>query len=152
MRIHMVCVGRLKDGPERQLVDDYLARARRIGGQLGWRDISEIEVASGGGMTREGERLLDRLGAGIVVRLDEIGRAATSEKLSADLASWRDDGREVDFIIGGADGTSEAIAARADRTISFGTLTWPHKLVRVMLAEQIYRAVSIEAGTPYHRE
>ena len=148
----MVCVGRLKDGPERQLVDDYLSRARRIGGQLGWRDINEVEVASGGGMAREGDRLLDRLGSGVIVRLDETGRATTSEKLAADLASWRDDGREVDFIIGGADGTSEAVAARADRTINFGTLTWPHKLVRVMLAEQIYRAVSIEAGTPYHRE
>ncbi len=148
----MVCVGRLKDGPERQLVDDYLARARRIGGQLGWRDISEIEVASGGGMDREGERLLERVGEGVIIRLDETGRPCTSERLASDLAAWRDDGREVAFIIGGADGSSKAVAARADRTMNFGTLTWPHKLVRVMLAEQIYRAVSIEAGAPYHRE
>lgn len=152
MRIRMVCVGRLKDGPERQLVDDYLTRARRIGAQLGWREISEIEVASGGGMTSEGERLLERLGPGVVIRLDETGKATTSERLAADLAACRDDGQDVNFIIGGADGTSGAIAARADRSINFGTLTWPHKLVRVMLAEQIYRAVSIEAGAPYHRE
>ncbi len=152
MHIRLVCVGRLKDGPERELVDDYLSRARRIASQLGWRDVSEIEVASGGGMAREGERLLDRIGSGVLIRLDETGRATTSEELSADLARWRDDGREVSFVIGGADGTDQAVADRANRSISFGTLTWPHKLVRVMLAEQIYRAVSIEAGTPYHRE
>lgn len=152
MRIRLVCVGRLKDSPERQLVDDYLVRARRTGASLGWREISEVEVASGGGMEREGERLLERLGDAIVIRLDETGKPTTSEKLASDLASWRDDGRDVAFIIGGADGTSETIAKRADRTLNFGTLTWPHKLVRVMLAEQIYRALSIEAGAPYHRE
>lgn len=152
MRIRMVCVGRLKDGPERQLVDDYLARARRTGAQLGWREIAEIEVPSGGGMDKEGERLLEKLGDAIAIRLDETGKATTSEKMATDLAIWRDDGRDIAFIIGGADGTSDTIAKRADRTLNFGTLTWPHKLVRVMLAEQIYRALSIEAGTPYHRE
>lgn len=152
MGIRLVCVGRLKDGPERTLVDDYLQRARRTGGQLGWREIAEVEVQAGGGMEREGERLLEKLGDGVVIRLDETGKAMTSERLSADLVSWRDDGREVAFVIGGADGTSQAVAQRADRTLSFGTLTWPHKLVRVMLAEQIYRALSIEAGAPYHRE
>ncbi len=152
MRIRLVCVGRLKDGPERALVDDYLARARRTGSSLGWREITEIEVASGGGMEREADRLLEKLGDSIVIRLDETGKASTSERLAADLARWRDDGREVAFVIGGADGTADTIAKRAHRTLNFGTLTWPHMLVRVMLAEQIYRALSIEAGAPYHRE
>jgi len=152
MRIRLVCVGRLKDGPERALVDDYLARARRTGSSLGWREITEIEVASGGGMEREANRLLEKLGDSIVIRLDETGKASTSERLAADLGRWRDDGREVAFVIGGADGTADTIAKRADRTLNFGTLTWPHMLVRVMLAEQIYRALSIEAGAPYHRE
>ena len=75
----MVCVGRLKDGPERQLVDDYPSRARRTGAQLGWREISEIEVASGGGMDREGERLLERVGDGVIIRLDPRTREITFE-------------------------------------------------------------------------
>ena len=152
MRIGILCVGRLRDGPEREMMDDYLARARKTGKQLGYRGVEEAEVASGTPQD-EGERLLARHSRGLLVRLDERGEAWTSKDLSLRLARWRDAGEEAaDFVIGGADGTSTAIAAAARHSISFGPQTWPHRLVRVMLAEQIYRALSIEAGSPYHRQ
>jgi 23S rRNA (pseudouridine1915-N3)-methyltransferase len=152
MRIRILCVGRLRDGPERELVDDYLARAQKTGKPLGYRSIEEVEVASGP-MQDESDRLLAKHAKGVLIRLDERGEAWTSLDLSRRLARWRDGGEEAaDFIIGGAEGTSRALAAAARHTISFGPQTWPHRLVRVMLAEQIYRALSIEAGSPYHRE
>lgn len=152
MRIRILCVGRLKDGPERELVDDYLARAQKSGKQLGYRAVEEVEIASGA-TADEGERLLAKHAKGILIRLDERGETWTSTDLSKRLARWRDAGEDAaDFVIGGADGTSPALAAKARHTISFGPQTWPHRLVRVMLAEQIYRALSIEAGSPYHRE
>jgi len=152
MRIRILCVGRLKDGPERELVDDYVARAQKTGKPLGYRGVEEVEIASGSTQD-EGERLLAKHARGVLIRLDERGEAWTSSDLSKRLARWRDAGEEVaDFVIGGADGTSGAVAGAARHTISFGPQTWPHRLVRVMLAEQVYRALSIEAGSPYHRE
>ena len=152
MRIRLLVVGRLKDGPERMLVDDYLSRATKTGKALGYRSIAEIEVEAGGGKQAEGARLLAKSGASLLIRLDERGEAWTSAELSKRLARWRDLGESVDFVIGGADGLSSEVAAKARATLGFGPQTWPHRLVRVMLAEQIYRALSIEAGSPYHRE
>jgi 23S rRNA (pseudouridine1915-N3)-methyltransferase len=157
MRIRILCVGRLKDGPERQLVDDYLQRAQKSGKSLGYRAVEEIEIPSST-KDDEGARLLakhglDKQGGGVLIRLDERGEAWTSHDLSKRLARWRDSGEEAtSFVIGGADGTSPAVARAARHTISLGVQTWPHRLVRVMLAEQLYRALSIEAGSPYHRE
>jgi 23S rRNA (pseudouridine1915-N3)-methyltransferase len=151
MRIRILCVGRLKDGPERQLVDDYLQRAQKSGKQLGYRAVEEIEIPSSS-KDDEGSRLLAKH-TGILIRLDERGEAWTSQDLSKRLARWRDSGEDAaSFVIGGADGTSPVVAKAARHTISFGPQTWPHRLVRVMLAEQVYRALSIEAGSPYHRE
>lgn len=151
MRIRILCVGRMKDGPERELVDDYLARAQKSGKQLGYRAVEEIEIPSSS-KDDEGTRLLAKH-SGILIRLDERGEAWTSQDLSKRLARWRDAGEDaVSFVIGGADGTSPAVAAAARHTISFGVQTWPHRLVRVLIAEQVYRALSIEAGSPYHRE
>lgn len=142
----------MKDGPERELVDGYLARAQKTGKQLGYRSVEEAELNSST-KDDEGQRLLARHGQGILIRLDERGEAWTSQDLSKRLARWRDSGEDaVSFVIGGADGTSPAVAAAARHTISFGVQTWPHKLVRVLIAEQVYRALSIEAGSPYHRE
>lgn len=142
----------MKDGPERELVDDYIARAQKTGKQLGYRGVEEAELNSST-KDDEGQRLLARHGQGILIRLDERGEAWTSQDLSKRLARWRDSGEDaVSFVIGGADGTSPAVAAAARHTVSFGVQTWPHKLVRVMIAEQVYRALSIEAGSPYHRE
>lgn len=152
MRIRLIVVGRLKDGPERALVDDYLARARKLGGKLGWRAIEEIEVADGGGREAEGARLLAKLGPGQVIRLDERGENIASAELAKRLTRWREAGDEAAFLIGGADGTSPDVAKTATQTLSFGVATWPHRLVRVMLAEQVYRALSIASGSPYHRE
>lgn len=141
----------MKDGPERELVDDYLARAQKSGKQLGYRAVEEIEIPSSS-KEDEGTRLLAKH-SGILIRLDERGEAWTSQDLSKRLARWRDAGEDaVSFVIGGADGTSPAVAAAARHTISFGVQTWPHRLVRVLIAEQVYRALSIEAGSPYHRE
>jgi len=152
VRIRILCVGRMKDGPERALVDDYVTRAAKSGKSLGYRAVEEIEIPSST-KDDEGTRLLARHGQGILIRLDERGEAWTSQDLSKRLARWRDAGEDaVSFVIGGADGTSPAIAAAARHTVSFGVQTWPHRLVRVMIAEQVYRALSIEAGSPYHRE
>ena len=152
MPIRLLVVGRLKDGPERRLVDDYLARATKTAKTLGYRSVAEIEVEAGGGARAEGERLLAKSGENLLIRLDERGEAWTSAELSKRLARWRDQGETIDFVIGGADGTSPEVADKARATLGFGPQTWPHRLVRVMLAEQIYRALSIEAGSPYHRE
>lgn len=142
----------MKDGPERELVDDYLGRAQKSGKSLGYRAVEEVELNSSS-KDDEGQRLLAKHGKGILIRLDERGEAWTSQDLSKRLARWRDAGEDaVSFVIGGADGTSPEVAAAARHTISFGVQTWPHKLVRVLIAEQVYRALSIEAGSPYHRE
>ncbi|HSF63887.1 MAG TPA: 23S rRNA (pseudouridine(1915)-N(3))-methyltransferase RlmH [Paracoccaceae bacterium] len=155
MRLHICAVGRLRTGAERDLIDDYTMRFDRTGRALGLGPLSEHEVEDrkGGGMTAEAV-LLDRaVPAGAVVCvLDERGRATTSPEFAALLARWRDAGRQdVAFVIGGADGIDPALRARADAALSFGAMVWPHALVRVMLAEQIYRAATILAGSPYHR-
>jgi 23S rRNA (pseudouridine1915-N3)-methyltransferase len=152
LRIRILCIGRMKDGPERTLVDDYVARAQKTGKSLGYRAVEEIELNSSS-KDDEGQRLVAKHDKGILIRLDERGEAWTSQDLSRRLARWRDAGEDaVSFVIGGADGTSPLVAAAARHTISFGVQTWPHKLVRAMIAEQVYRALSIEAGSPYHRE
>ena len=88
----------------------------------------------------------------LIVTLDERGRQMSSPDLAGLLAKWRDGGRQdVAFVIGGADGIDPTLQARADESLSFGRMVWPHMLVRVMLAEQLYRAAQILAGTPYHR-
>jgi 23S rRNA (pseudouridine1915-N3)-methyltransferase len=133
-------------------VNDYLARAGKTGKLLGYRGVEEIEIQSSS-VREESERLLAKHTGGPLIRLDETGQPWPSMTLSRRLARWRDSGEQsVSFVIGGPDGTSQAIAERAVATLGFGLQTWPHMLVRVMLAEQIYRALSIEAGSPYHRQ
>lgn len=155
MRAHLCAVGRLKAGPERTLVDDYLQRFDRTGRALGLGPVSvhEVEDRKGGGMVAEAA-LLDRaIPAGaLLCTLDERGKVMTSPQFADTLAGWRDGGRQdVAFVIGGADGIAPDLRARADFSLSFGKMVWPHMLVRVMLAEQLYRAASILAGAPYHR-
>lgn len=155
MRIHICAVGRLRAGPEKDLIDDYLTRFDRTGRALGLgpAKVVEVEDKRGGGMAAEAV-LLERalpLGA-LVCVLDERGRVETSPDFAARLGGWRDQGRgDVAFVIGGADGLDKTLRARADHALSFGKMVWPHMLVRVMLAEQLYRAASILAGAPYHR-
>jgi 23S rRNA (pseudouridine1915-N3)-methyltransferase len=156
MRLHLCAIGRIKAGdPERQLINDYVARFNRTGRPLGLGPLVEVEIEDrrGGGMAAEGD-LLGRAvpaGAALVV-LDERGTAMTSPDFAAALAGWRDSGRQdVALVVGGADGISAALRDRAETSISFGRMVWPHRLVRVMLAEQLYRAATILGGGPYHR-
>ncbi|HAY06417.1 MAG TPA: 23S rRNA (pseudouridine(1915)-N(3))-methyltransferase RlmH [Hyphomonas sp.] len=153
MRLTLLGVGRLKDGPERILADDYIGRTLPLARQLGFRGVDEAEVASGGGLEAEGARLLTRIPEGAIsLRLDEAGENITSTELARRLAAWRDDGqRDAVFLIGGAEGFSADVRRVVPKSIAFGAQTWPHRLVRAMLAEQVYRAMTILAGTPYHK-
>ena len=148
-------MGRLRAGPERTLVDDYYTRLDRTGRALGLGPVSELEVEDKKnlGMAAEAVLLERALPAGaLIVSLDERGKVLSSPEFAEHLAGWRDGGRQdVAFVIGGADGIDPALRAKADAAISFGAMVWPHMLVRVMLAEQLYRAASILAGSPYHR-
>ncbi len=155
MKVTLCVVGRLRAGPERDLVDDYLTRFNRTGRALalGPIDVREVEDRKGGGMAAEAALIGKAIPAGaVVIALDEQGAVKTSPKFAQDLAHWRDSGRsDLAFIIGGADGIDPSLRARCDGALSFGKMVWPHMLVRVMLAEQLYRAASILAGSPYHR-
>ncbi|MEI4484731.1 23S rRNA (pseudouridine(1915)-N(3))-methyltransferase RlmH [Frigidibacter sp. MR17.14] len=155
MRLHLCAVGRLRAGPERALVDDYLQRFDRTGRALalGPAVEHEVEDRKGGGMEAEADLLSRAIPTGaLVCILDERGRVMSSPDFAEQLGRWRDAGRQdVAMVIGGADGLSPALRARADFALSFGAMVWPHMLVRVMVAEQLYRAASILAGSPYHR-
>ncbi len=155
MRIQICAVGRLRQGPEADLIRDYLGRFERIGRGCGFRGVTivEVETKKTGGPMSEAKLLINAVPAGaLIVALDERGQTIESPEFAGKLAKWRDGGQQdVAFIIGGADGLSRAVRQQADLVLSLGAMVWPHMLVRVMLAEQLYRAASILAGTPYHR-
>ncbi len=147
--MRLIAVGRLRDGPEKTLFDRYAARLRP---PLSVREIPDVTGSPADIRKREGAALLAALAdTESVIALDLGGIAPTSEAFAAMLQAWTDSGRKPAFVIGGAEGLSEAVIARADTVMSLGALTWPHMLVRVMLAEQIFRAQCIAAGHPYHR-
>ena len=139
MLLHIVARGRIGCGPEAELVERYVKR-------LAW-PFKMTELPDTGGKmpaVEPGTR---------VVMLDETGQVLPSRDLAATLEKWRDGGvREARFLIGAADGFDDAQRAEADVLLSFGRATWPHLLARAMLAEQLYRATSILANHPYHRE
>ncbi len=152
MKVHIIAVGRAKRGPETSLYDHYIGRMRPA---LQLHEVEEKKRLSGAELkAREADLLLGAVPKGaIIVALDERGKALGSLDLAAKMQAWEDQARgEVAFIIGGADGLDETIRMRADLILNFGKLTWPHMLVRAMLAEQIYRVQQIHAGHPYHRE
>ncbi len=155
MRISIVAVGRLRAGPEKTLLDDYLTRFDRTGRGLGLGParVIEVEDKKNAGMAAEGALLRKALPKGAVIcTLDERGRVMSSPDFAQKLGNWRDAGRQdLALIIGGADGIDPDLRAQADFSISFGAMVWPHMLVRVMLAEQLYRAATILSGGPYHR-
>lgn len=151
MRLWIAAVGRAKAGPERDLYTQYV---RRLSPPPTLKEVEEkrpLPVAER--MAREAELLLAAVPPGaVVVALDERGRSVGSEAFADRLGQWRDQGiADLAFLIGGADGHAEAVRARADLLLSFGALTWPHMLVRAMLAEQLWRAHAILSGHPYHR-
>ena len=140
MLLHLIVRGKIGHSPEAELVDRYLKR-------IDWKvKVSELPDA-GGNEPAVSSRLVRR------IVLDEGGKALRSTELAAKLERWRDDGvREARFLIGAADGHTEDVIDDADLVLGFGPATWPHMLCRAMLAEQLYRATSIIAGHPYHRE
>jgi 23S rRNA (pseudouridine1915-N3)-methyltransferase len=155
MRVQICAVGRLRGGPEKSLIDDYLARFDRTGRTLGLGParVIEVEDRKGGGMAAEATLLSNAVPKGAVIcTLDERGKLLSSPDFANQLAQWRDTGRaDVAFLIGGADGLAPEVQAQADASLSFGKMVWPHMLARVMLSEQLYRAASILSGAPYHR-
>ncbi len=158
MRLSVLAVGRLKNGPERDLVERYRGRLEGMSRSLGFTgpDFAELPESRA---RREGDRraeeaaaLLERAAAGALVVFDERGRSPTSEAFAARIGNWRDEGRPaLHCIIGGPDGLDPSIHARADLVVSFGALTMPHQIVRALVVEQLYRALTILAGHPYHR-
>ncbi len=155
MRISICAVGRLRAGPEKTLLDDYLTRFDRTGRGLGLGParVIEVEDKKNAGMGAEAALLRKALpGGAVICTLDERGKVVSSPDFARKLAGWRDMGRQdLAFVIGGADGIDPALRAEADFAISFGAMVWPHMLVRVMLSEQLYRAATILSGGPYHR-
>jgi 23S rRNA (pseudouridine1915-N3)-methyltransferase len=159
LRLQVLCVGRLKAGPERQLVARYSERNAAAGRAVGLGPIEVREIPESGAR-RPDDRKIDEalriaalLSEGAVLWiLDEKGASLTSEDFSRELAKLRDDGvLTLSFVLGGADGLDESLRQRAHRTIAFGAMTLPHQLARVLLLEQIYRATTILSGHPYHR-
>ncbi|HER34995.1 MAG TPA: 23S rRNA (pseudouridine(1915)-N(3))-methyltransferase RlmH [Halothiobacillaceae bacterium] len=151
MRVEIVAVGRARAGPELALYESYV---RRIRWDLTLREVEEKRRLPAEQLKeREGELILSAIPRdAAVLALDEAGRGVSSVEIARLMADFRDEGRaRVVFVIGGAEGLSAPVRDRADLLISFGRQTWPHMLVRAMLAEQIYRTQQILAGHPYHR-
>ena len=155
MRLRILAIGRLRKGPEKDLIEDYIARFNRSGRPLGLGpvELTELEDKKGGGKGAEAALLLKAIGqSAMVIALDERGTLQSSPDFAVHLARIRDAApSELVFVIGGADGLDPAVLQRAQSRLSFGKMVWPHRLVRVMLTEQLYRAASILAGGPYHR-
>lgn len=156
MLITVAAVGKLKAGPERELYDRYVERAAAAGRSLGLtfasRELTESRASSADARKgAEAESLL-ALG-GITVALDEGGKAIDSRAFAERLARWRDDGNsDLVLALGGPDGHGPELLRKSALRIAFGPMTWPHQLARIMLAEQLYRAVTILSGHPYHRD
>jgi 23S rRNA (pseudouridine1915-N3)-methyltransferase len=159
MRLSIAAVGRLKDGPERTLYLKYADRVDEAGRALALGPLTLIEIAEGRASSTaqrradEASRLLAAASKSeLIVMLDGSGKSMSSEGFAAWLAKLRDGGtRSAAFLIGGPDGHGESVSGAAGLKLSLGAMTLPHGLARIVLAEQIYRAVSILGGHPYHR-
>jgi 23S rRNA (pseudouridine1915-N3)-methyltransferase len=159
MNLIVAAVGRMKKGPERELAERYRERAIKAGRAVGIQNVEVIEVAES--RAREvNRRMIEESIAlaqlipddAVTVVLDQRGESLDSARFSSTLQRWRDNGRPAAvFVIGGADGLAPSLNEKADLRLAFGAATWPHQLVRIMLLEQLYRAVTILAGHPYHR-
>src|SRR5215469_5144120 len=159
MRLLVLAVGHARGNPEGSLSEDYVGRARALGKRLGITSVTVEEVTvsklreAKSRIAEEGERLAARVPPGAhVIFLDARGKGMTSEAFAEMLAAMRDAGaRDIVFMIGGPDGLDPGPAVKSSRSLAFGPQTWPHLLVRAMLSEQIYRALTILGGHPYHR-
>lgn len=158
MKITIAAVGRLKRGPERELAERLLKRATMVGRNTGLSfEVREIaESRAGSERVRKDQEAAALLAVvpdkAVLVALDENGATMDSRAFAARIGQWRDDGSaELVFAIGGADGHGDALLERSDLQLAFGAMTWPHQIVRLMLAEQLYRSITILLGHPYHR-
>lgn len=159
MRITIAAVGRMKAGPERELLDRYLDRAGKQGRPLGITRVEVREIPESRAARAEDRKAEEAVAllAGLpddarLIALDEHGRALPSRAFADDVAACLAGGQDLTILIGGADGHGAAVLERADLLLAFGAMTWPHQIVRMLAAEQIYRATTILAGHPYHRE
>ena len=159
MRLVVAAVGRLKQGPERELAERYQKRAEQTGRRIGFRETEVVEIRESRAQ-EAGKRMIEESIAltsvipdkAVTLILDQRGEGLDSATLAARLGNWRDAGRPAAvFLIGGDDGLAPTLRDKATMKIAFGAATWPHQLVRIMLLEQLYRAVSILSGHPYHR-
>lgn len=159
MRITLFAVGRLKAGPEKDLASRYLDRFAKAGPAIGLElaklvEVQESRASNADTRKREEASALEKSlpeGA-ILVLLDERGKTLDSQAFSDAIGRYRDNGkRDMMLAIGGADGLDPELRAKADLVLNLGTMTWPHQLVRILIAEQLYRAVTILSGHPYHR-
>ncbi|RDD61112.1 23S rRNA (pseudouridine(1915)-N(3))-methyltransferase RlmH [Ferruginivarius sediminum] len=151
MRITLAAVGRFRRDSLRSLYDDYAAR---IAWSLEVKEVVARKPVEGEALkAEEGELLLAAVpGGATLVALDAGGKTLSSEAFAERLRAWRDTGvQDLAFVVGGADGLADDVLRRADLKLSLGAMTWPHMLVRVLLAEQLYRAQAILSGHPYHR-
>lgn len=159
MRITVFAVGRMKSGPERELAGRYFDRLKKTGASLGLEFTSVTEITESRAQQaelrkqEESAKVLEALDqGGVLVLLDERGKTLSSEAFAEKIARFRDDGkRQLLLAIGGPDGHDPALRDRADLVLALGAMTWPHQIVRILVAEQMYRATTILSGHPYHR-
>lgn len=158
MKVEILAVGRLKEGPERELVNRYLTRARDQGRGLAVTGFDVVEFAESRA-TRPHDRKIEeahmirqRLSDSVFVALDAKGQSINSEAMTKKIQVLRDNGsRSLSFVIGGADGLDPDFVKQAQSVIAFGAVTLPHQLARIILAEQLYRSMTLMSGHPYHR-
>jgi 23S rRNA (pseudouridine1915-N3)-methyltransferase len=159
MRLLVIAIGRLKQGPERELAERYRERFDDLGRNLGFRGLTLHEIPesraqdAAARMAEEAAAISAAIPAkSILVAMDERGNNIDSPAFARHLGRWRDEAvANTIFVIGGADGLSPDLRRKAKLTLAFGAATWPHQMVRIMLLEQLYRAATILAGHPYHR-
>ncbi len=152
MRLALLAVGQIRGMEEAPLYENYVGRITASGRQIGFDGLHLTEIKE---HATAPAKLLAALDShkGLVVLLDETGENLTSRQFADSLAAWRDDGRgDALFVIGPVDGFDPALKTRGHMTLSLGKMTWPHMLTRIMLAEQLWRAISILSGHPYHRD
>jgi 23S rRNA (pseudouridine1915-N3)-methyltransferase len=160
MRIVIAAVGRLKQGPERELAGAYRKQAETIGRSYGLREIEIVEIRESRAREVERRRLEESIAIAnviperaLIVILDERGESLDSAAFAEFMRKARAQDRPaMCFVVGGADGLAASLRERAALTLAFGAATWPHQFVRIMLLEQLYRAGTILAGHPYHRK
>ena len=159
MRILVAAIGKLKRGAESDLSERYRERAAKSGRGIGLRSLDIVEIAESRAREAQRRMLEESIALANVipkgaatVLLDPHGEAVDSNAFAKRLRGWNEGGRDAAFVIGGPDGLAPTLSENADLHLAFGALTWPHQLVRIMLLEQIYRAVTILSGHPYHRD